>query len=338
MKQGLIWLTGILGMFMFLTSCGNSSNKSDKEYEHALNTDNSIQLLTEEIKQDSSNYDLWKKRASLYLEEGNVDFAFRDINRALELNKKDPALFLLLADVYFTIGKVENSLASIRKAISLAPDNQEGYMKMARVKLILRKYQSADSFADKVLTINPDNAEAYYIKGVSALEQRDSAGCIRLMKVAAALDTGFFAANLNLAVVLDAKNDASAVKYYKKAIEIKPDNMLALYSLAMLYQKEKQFKKALTAYDTLISRHPDNAEARFNKGYIFLTDYLEFEKAEQEFKKAIEIKPDYTEAVYNLGRVYEAMGDTAKAKEKYREALKLTTNYPMSIDALNRLE
>ena len=70
MKQGLIWLTGILGMFMFLTSCGNSRNKSDKEYEHALNTDNSIQLLTEEIKQDSSNYDLGKSvRPSIWKRE-----------------------------------------------------------------------------------------------------------------------------------------------------------------------------------------------------------------------------------------------------------------------------
>ncbi len=338
MKYRFFWLPGILGIVLFIASCGNNKTASDKTFEKALNTDDSITLLTNAIKQDSSDYDLWQNRARLYLEAGNVDFAFRDINRALELNNEDSKVFLLLSDIYFTIGKVENSLASIRKAIKLAPDNVEGYMKMARLKLILREYPAANMFAEKALSFDPDNEEAYYIKGIAALEQRDTTDCIRLMKVAAALDTDFFAANLNLAVLLDAKNDYSAEKYYKKAIEIKPDNTLALYSLGMFYQKEKQFKHALEAYDTLISRHPDNAEAHFNKGYIYLTEYLEFEKAEPEFKKAIEIKPDYTEAVYNLGRVYEVMGETEKAKEKYREALKLTTNYPLAIEGLNRLE
>jgi len=65
---------------------------------------------------------------------------------------------------------------------------------------------------------------------------------------------------------------------------------------------------------------------------------LDFEQAVSEFDKAIEIKPDYTAAVYNLGRTYEVMGKKALAEEKYRKALKLTTNYPLAIDGLNRLE
>ncbi|RLD91691.1 MAG: hypothetical protein DRJ09_00340 [Bacteroidetes bacterium] len=327
-----------LGVLMAIMASCNSNTKSEKKFDKAVTVSDSVVLITNEIEHDSSDYTLWKTRARLYLKRGNVDVAFRDINRALELNRTDPDLFIILSDLYFTIGKVDNSLSSIRKAIDLQPDNPAGYLKMARVKLILQKYPSATAFADKVIALNANNPEAYYIKAISSLEQKDSVKALTFMKIAANLDTAFFAANFNIAVVLDAMNDTIAGEYFKKSIQLKPDNTLARYSLGMFYQKQGKYDSALATYNRLIALHPDNAEAHFNKGFIYLTEWLDFEKAANEFNKAIEIKPDYTAAVYNLGRTYEVMGKKALAAEKYREAMKLTTNYPLAIDGLNRLE
>ena len=328
----------VVSMLMaFFTSC-NSNKKPENKFNKAVTVNDSIVLITHEIVHDSSDYMLWKTRARLYLKQGNVDVAFRDINRALELNRTDPDLFIILSDLYFTIGKVDNSLSSIRKAIDLQPDNPASYLKMARVKLILQKYPAATAFADKVIALDAGNPEAYYIKAISSLEQKDSVQALTLMKIAANLDSSFFAANFNIAVVLDAMNDSTAEKYFKKSIQLKPDNALARYSLGMFYQKQGKYDSALATYNRLVALHPDNAEAHFNKGFIYLTELLNFEQAVSEFDKAIEIKPDYTAAVYNLGRTYEVMGKKALAEEKYREALKLTTNYPLAIDGLNRLE
>jgi len=206
-KSGLLF--GIV--IIFLISC-NTTNKGEKKFDKAITVNDSVTLITNKIKQDSSDYTLWKTRAYLYLKKGNVDVAFRDLNKALELNNTDPGLFILLSDIYFTIGKVDNSLSSIRKAIKLQPDNPAGYLKMARIKLILQKYPSATTFADKVLSLDANNPEAYYIKAISSLEQKDSVQALTFMKVAANLDTSFFAANLNIAVVLDAMNDTTAKK------------------------------------------------------------------------------------------------------------------------------
>ena len=332
-KSGLAF--GVL--IAFFAAC-NSSKKPERKFDKAVTVNDSIVLITHKIEHDSSDYALWKTRAGLYMKQGNVDVAFRDLNRALELNHSDPDLFIILSDLYFTIGKVDNSLSSIKKAIDLQPDNPAGYLKMARVKLILQKYPSATAFADKVIALDADNPEAYYIKAISSLEQKDSVKALTFMKVAAQLDTGFFAANFNIAVVLDAMHDTTAGEYFRKSIRLKPDNVLARYSLGMFYQKQGKFDSALATYDRLIKWHPDNAEAHFNKGFIYLTEQMNFEKAANEFNKAIEIKPDYTAAVYNLGRTYEVMGKKMLAEEKYREALKLTTNYPLAIEGLNRLE
>jgi len=338
MNRIIIWITGILGVIVLFSSCGSNNSNTKVSFEKALSVNDSITLLTHQIQKDSTNAELWKTRSKLYLRNGNVDFSFRDLNQALDLNNTDPGLFILLADLYFTIGKVDNSLSAIKKAISLQPENPDSYLKMAGFQLILQKYPSANAYADKVISLDPENAKAYYIKAISALEQKDTSNAIVIMKIAANLDTSFYAANFNIAVLLDAQNDATAKNYYQKALQNKPDDIIARYSLGMLYQKNKQFNKAMDVYNELIKLHPDNAAAYFNIGYIYLTELLEFENAEKAFSKAIEIKPDYTAAVYNLGRTYEVMGKTELAKEKYRDALKLTTNYSLAIEGLNRLE
>ncbi len=338
MNRFTIWIFGVLSMIAFFTSCNSNNGSKNNSFEKALSTNDSISLLTNEIKKDSADYSLWKNRAKLYLKRGNIDFAFRDLGKALDLNNSDPDLYILLSDIYFTIGKVDESFSSIKKAINLKPDNPDYYLKMAGFKLILESYKEAVSLADKALSLKPEDAKAYYIKAISALEQKDTAGAITLMKVAANYDTAFYAANFNLGVVLDAQHDTLAKVYFEKAIRNKPDDVIARYSLGLFYQKNGQFDKAFETYDELISLHPDNAAVYFNKGFIYLTEFLEFEKAKEQFEKAIEVKPDYTAAVYNLGRTYEVMGDTSMAIKKYREALHLTTNYPLAVDGLNRLE
>ena len=323
---------------LFFASCGNKTKSEKTDFSKAQGVVDSIELLTNQIKKDSSDYKLWEERAALYLKKGNVDASFRDLNSALDLNSKDPQLYILLADVYFAIGQKKSSLSSIKKAIDLDPDNPDYYLKMAKFKLMLGNSESAEAFADKVLTLSPENSQAFYIKAVSNLELKDTANALKMILVAANIDTNFFAANLNAAVLLDYKKDSLAEVYYKRALRVKPDNLVTEYSLAMFYQRQGKFEKALETYKSVTSKHPSHSQSYYNEGYIYLTEYLDFDKAAGMFNKAIEIEPDFTEAVYNLGRTYEAMKDTAKAKEKYREALKLTTNYELAIEGLNRLE
>ncbi|PLW94221.1 MAG: glycosyltransferase, partial [Marinilabiliales bacterium] len=60
--------------------------------------------------------------------------------------------------------------------------------------------------------------------------------------------------------------------------------------------------------------------------------------ASNAFQQALNIDPSYVEAVYNLGRTYEALGLREEAAIKYRQVLELHTNYPLAIEGLNRLK
>jgi tetratricopeptide (TPR) repeat protein len=58
------------------------------------------------------------------------------------------------------------------------------------------------------------------------------------------------------------------------------------------------------------------------------------EEALQEFRKALELKPDYTTCYYNLGVVLEDQNRTEEAAESFRQALRLD---PEHLQAKQRL-
>ena len=60
----------------------------------------------------------------------------------------------------------------------------------------------------------------------------------------------------------------------------------------------------------------------------------QLEKAKNCFKKAIRLKPEYFEAIYNLGGIYTIQKKYEKAILKYKQALKYNMSFA---DALNNM-
>ena len=56
------------------------------------------------------------------------------------------------------------------------------------------------------------------------------------------------------------------------------------------------------------------------------------------YKKTIEINPEYIDAVYNRGFAYELLKDIKNSQMDYNRALELSPNYELAIEGLNRIE
>ena len=70
-----------------------------------------------------------------------------------------------------------------------------------------------------------------------------------------------------------------------------------------------------------------------------------FEEAEASYKKALELKPDFTEAHYNLGVTLKGLGKLDEAIASYKKAIKSKPNYAKAhynlgniLKELNKLE
>jgi arylsulfatase A-like enzyme/Tfp pilus assembly protein PilF len=111
-----------------------------------------------------------------------------------------------------------------------------------------------------------------------------------------------------------------AIKYFSKALELKPDYDLAVINMANAYRKLGRDDAALAGYERYLSIDPKNAQVRYQIGEIYL-DRGEDAKAEANFTQALAIDPRTASARNALGALAFRHGDSAGAEREIRAAL-----------------
>ena len=79
------------------------------------------------------------------------------------------------------------------------------------------------------------------------------------------------------------------------------------------------FKAAEETLTKAIGYDKNNFEAYYYRGCAKV-NAMKYDEAIADFEKAIEIKPDYADAYFNLGRTYYLKNDEDKACEYYKLA------------------
>lgn len=335
MKYGFVF---IFLAAVFLFSCDSLPDKPQGKKAENFSTADSIEILSQLILEDSSNYQYFEKRAFYYLQRGNIDPAFRDLSYALELQPNAPTLYFMLSDIYFLLDRTDNSISALKKAYELDPKSELAFIKLSERYLMLQNYDNALAYADQAIQMNFENADGYYYKGIVKMETGDTLAALNNLKIACNLDSLNYKSFMQVGGLLSVLNDTAAEEYFIGALKAIPGDESALFLLALFNQEHYKFDKAIEAYRVINEFYPENQRAFFNLGYIYLVEVNKPELAIDAFKQAIVIYPKYLEAIYNLGRAYEELGQYNLAREQYRQALDLLPNYPLAVKGLNRLD
>ncbi len=128
-----------------------------------------------------------------------------------------------------------------------------------------------------------------------------------------------------------------AEKEFKKILEKNPNNAMAHNGLGMVYYRrttssdmnfrgntEIYYNKALQEFTLAVKNDPIIIRHTTMQEKFFLTQEDLMTPAKY-FKKALEIRPDYSKSVENYGRVLFAKNQIDAAIDKYREAIRLNS-------------
>lgn len=99
------------------------------------------------------------------------------------------------------------------------------------------------------------------------------------------------------------------------------------------YDNKKMFDESIAEFRKAIEINPNYAEAYHNLGLVYHHKAM-FDEAIAELKKVIEIDPNLPEAHYNLGVAYHNKGMLDEAIAEYKKAIEINPNYA---DAHNTL-
>ncbi|HNX77420.1 MAG TPA: tetratricopeptide repeat protein [Candidatus Rifleibacterium sp.] len=118
---------------------------------------------------------------------------------------------------------------------------------------------------------------------------------------------------------IDEELYASATEILKEILAKEPQNARALHHLGMIKFNDGKYKEAITDFEAALKADSKSFQSRFLIGdcYRALDDYS---KAEEQFRKAIEIKEDVF-AMLNLADAIFKQGRVKEADEVYQKIL-----------------
>ena len=211
------------------------------------------------------------------------------------------------------------AIDAYKKAAILEPDSGLTFRNLAFVYLTTGKNEEAIEPLKRLIDLEKAEegyqylGEVYYTLGLNNMNEFKNTG--------------------------NKEDSVKAVDYYNKGIAVLeeglkeyPENTEMLNYKTQSYIGANRIEEALSSAKAQEEKQPDNAVYHYNYG-VLLLNVQKYEQAEQQLLKAIEIDPNYDNAIYNLAVTYvkwgTAMNKEAEAqgllsddyKQKYQKAL-----------------
>jgi len=155
-----------------------------------------------------------------------------------------------------------------------------------------------------------------YEKAIEIFEEIRARKAVPDVKTLVILGESLFAVGKN----------AESLEVLRKALEIEPDNAIALYNYGSVLQELKNYTEALKQYDRALDLQPDLTKALNNRG---MTHFLlgDHQKALADLQKAFRLDETCAEYNNNLGVVFAHSGKKKLAHKYFLEAVRLRPDF-----------
>lgn len=275
--------------------------------------------------------------AKVYIQEKNWQKAYEQCALATQKEPNNPQAWLLLAQI---CTEMESAVCVVRatdRAVYLDPKTQQD---AARIR---------------------SNAwQKFFNKGVLAGRKGAYEEAANWTLVAYAVDSTKAEAPLQLSFFYRKLGDnVKAIRFYRRAMELQPENEAIYIDLAATYINNKQSDEAVKVLKEIISKKPDVKEAYRIMGIAFTNlrqldsaiysynEYLRLEpvsvgvlleygallyetdkkdSASKVFEKVLEIDPQNVQAKYNLAVAYSDLERNNEAKALLEDVVKIEPN------------
>jgi len=100
------------------------------------------------------------------------------------------------------------------------------------------------------------------------------------------------------------KDTVNLEKLYGEGMKIFPDSSYFLFNLINVYITSDRNEQAISMLNTAIAKNPTNPQLYQALGSVYERGFRDNDKAEDNYKKALELEPNSAVNLFNLGRVY----------------------------------
>ena len=168
-------------------------------------------------------------------------------------------------------------------------------------------------------------------------QKKDFDRAIELYQKALAIDPDSYKANLAMGIVqTKLGNDDKAKDFYFKSLRANPNNAQAYNNLGFWYDRQGDLEQAKDYFLKAIELKPNSSQAHNNLGMIY-GKMGDDQKAFEELKISINLNPRSARAYTNLGLIYYRLKELDQAEDCWRKALEIDPNFPEAKRAVSLL-
>ena len=247
--------------------------------------------------------------ALLQLRSNHPDQAEASFKKAIEVDPKSTGAQLALGGFYQTRNRLPEAEQQFHNAIASDPGNPGPRAALVRLLMIEGKKSEVESFLQQTKRDIPDKSEGYRMLGDFYFANGD------LDKAIAEYASLFndhpkdVQVKKNYIQLLILKNRLDeATKLNNEVLKASPRDVDALVYRAQVQLRQHDAAGATESLQSALTNDPDNAVAHYQLGIAFDQQHNE-SRAESEWREAVRLRPDLTDAQRALAALALRRGD-----------------------------
>ena len=202
--------------------------------------------------------------------------------------------------LYF--GQYNQSLNLAKLAVEINKTNEELWLILAEAQIANKFYKNALFSLNKAQEINPKISEIYFVKSNIYLKTSQLKNAKNALEVGLKIEPNNHKAIFQLGnIYLMEKNYSDSIKFFDKSIKIKPNFWQAINNKALAYYEENNIDRSIKLFERAISIE-ENAEPLLGLASCLRTKDIKL--AVELTKKALNKNPNYVDYEYRKEQLW----------------------------------
>lgn len=249
-----------------------------------------------------------------YFKSKKFQEAIPAFTRELHRQPGDLRLTILLGLSHYATADYAGAVPWLQKAADQDSRNLTLRLTLAQSCLWSKQWQCVMDDYRKILEIDPNSAPADMLAGEALDQMGDNAGALAQFEAAVKANPKEPNVHFGLAYLLmTQKRFQDAIPEYQAELENDPSHTQARVFLADCYIHVENDAKAQPELERALREDPSIELAHLDLG-IILASQKHNEAALAQFQQAIKLDPKDADPHWRLARLYQAMGQTDKAR------------------------
>ena len=323
-------------VFILFSIAGCNNNNDNSPYD-AILAQPPYSALTDSIKDNRSNSELYFHRALLLKKNNLPQPALVDFKKAWSLKEKEE--YAANISALLLENKPDSAVIFINDALKKIPNSIFLKLDLAQAYNDLDKKEEALKVCNDIITQAPGQIDALMMKSDLLEEKQDTAGSLATLETAYKLAPFDQELNYNLAYkYAESRNPKvlalcdSLIK--KDAAKPRPE---PYYFKGVYYSNTNNKQKAIELFNLAIQHDYNFHNAYLEKGKA-LYDTKKINDAQKVFTLLSTITPSLADAYYWIAKCQQSSGQNAEAKENYLRAYGLDKTFTEAKDSANKIK